>query len=154
MVHLFVLSSKEGIVKYFIKTDNEGKVQMLLKERHPLISDFIEIELTNEQYNEILKEICRYKVENKNNIPILKYVPKTPEEIAIEEVKEQKVLMNRLRKKRQKECFSIVNRGQLWYRQLSEVEIEELNVWYQNWLDVTETLNVPEKPSWLKEENG
>lgn len=153
MVHLFVLSSKEGIVKYFIKTDNEGKVQMLLKERHPLISDFIEIELTNEQYNEILKEICRYKVENKNNIPILKYVPKTPEEIAIEEVKEQKVLMNRLRKKRQKECFSIVNRGQLWYRQLSEVEIEELNVWYQNWLDVTETLNVPEKPSWLKEEN-
>lgn len=70
----------------------------------------------------------------------------TPEEVAanLESRKDS------LRKQREKECFSIINRGQLWYSQLDVVQLEELEVWYQEWLDVTETLTIPEKPNWLE----
>lgn len=54
-----------------------------------------------------------------------------------------------LRRQRETECFSIINRGQLWYNRLSAEQYEELIVWYQAWLDVTDTKVVPEKPSWL-----
>ena len=55
-----------------------------------------------------------------------------------------------LRSKREVECFTIVNRGQLWYNSLTDEQINELNTWYQAWLDVTETLKEPEKPEWIK----
>lgn len=54
-----------------------------------------------------------------------------------------------LRSKREKECYSIINRGGLWYDRLTTVQKEELDVWYQAWLDVTETKVIPEKPEWL-----
>lgn len=54
-----------------------------------------------------------------------------------------------LRAKREYECFSIINRGALWYTKLSEEQVQELEEWYNAWLDVTETLEVPEKPEWL-----
>ena len=47
---------------------------------------------------------------------------------------ERKALCDELRKRRETECFSYVNRGQPWY---------------DGWLKVTETLTVPERPSWL-----
>lgn len=55
------------------------------------------------------------------------------------------------------ECFAIINRGELWYNKLTEEQKQELDVWYQAWLDVTEETNkdengnyiIPEKPSWL-----
>ena len=56
-----------------------------------------------------------------------------------------------LRLRRQNECFSYVNRGQLWYTMLSVKQIAELTVWYKAWLNVTDTLVVPEKPSWLED---
>lgn len=56
---------------------------------------------------------------------------------------------NNLRAKRETECFSIINRGQLWYETLSEQQRLELKQWYIAWLDVTDTLQVPVKPSWL-----
>ena len=62
---------------------------------------------------------------------------------------EEEVLDN-LRALREEECFPIINRGQLWYNTLTTEQIEELNDWYQAWLDVTETKTVPEKPNWLK----
>lgn len=55
-----------------------------------------------------------------------------------------------LRKQRNTECFSVVNRGQLWYATLSVKQIAELTVWYTAWLKVTETMVVPEKPAWLE----
>ena len=55
-----------------------------------------------------------------------------------------------LRKQREQECFSIINRGQLWYSTLTTEQYRELQTWYQAWLDVTETLVVPEKPGWLE----
>ena len=56
---------------------------------------------------------------------------------------------DRIRSRREKECFPIINRGILWYDTLTNEQKEELKVWYQAWLDATETLVVPDKPSWL-----
>lgn len=55
-----------------------------------------------------------------------------------------------LRQRREEECFSVINRGSLWYDTLTDSQKEELKVWYKAWLDVTETKIVPEKPVWLK----
>lgn len=61
-----------------------------------------------------------------------------------EEVKE------RLRYRREAECFSIINRGEFWYKTLTEAQKTELNEWYKDWLNVTETFTMPNKPEWLK----
>lgn len=54
-----------------------------------------------------------------------------------------------LRGIREHECFPIVNRGQVWYDTLTTEQRQELSVWYNAWLNVTETLEIPQKPSWL-----
>lgn len=54
-----------------------------------------------------------------------------------------------LRERRQVECFSIVNRGRLWYDCLTDEQITELNVWYHEWLNVTETFVIPHRPDFL-----
>lgn len=54
-----------------------------------------------------------------------------------------------LRTRREMECFSVINRGQLWYEGISISQLLELREWYKAWLAVTETLVVPEKPTWL-----
>ena len=59
-------------------------------------------------------------------------------------------ILNQLRYQRDIECFPIINRGILWYDTLTDSQKEELKVWYQAWLKVTDTLVVPEKPVWLK----
>ena len=55
-----------------------------------------------------------------------------------------------LRIQRQRECFSIINRGQLWYNSLTEEQLNELDIWYKEWLNVTDTFIIPTKPSWLE----
>ena len=62
---------------------------------------------------------------------------------------EREALCDVLRKRRETECFSIINRGQLWYDTLSEGQRAELQMWYQGWLHITDTLTVPDRPSWL-----
>ena len=54
-----------------------------------------------------------------------------------------------IRKRRETECFPVINRGQLWYDTLSTAQLAELKTWYQSWLDGTNTLAIPEKPAWL-----
>lgn len=54
-----------------------------------------------------------------------------------------------LRLRRENECFSVINRGQLWYESVSISQLLELRSWYKAWLNVTETMVVPEKPEWL-----
>lgn len=56
----------------------------------------------------------------------------------------------RLRNEREAECFSVINRGWLWYDTLTEKQTKELRKWYNDWLDVTETKKKPDRPSWLK----
>ena len=53
------------------------------------------------------------------------------------------------RRRRETECFSVINRGQLWYEGVSLSQLLELRSWYKAWLNVTETMVVPERPSWL-----
>lgn len=55
-----------------------------------------------------------------------------------------------LRQRRQTECFTFVNRGQLWYATLSIKQLAELTAWYTAWLKVTETKAIPERPEWLE----
>lgn len=54
-----------------------------------------------------------------------------------------------LRAYRSDACFSVINRGKLWYDTLTEEQLEELRAWYEAWLDVTETKIIPEEPTWL-----
>lgn len=58
---------------------------------------------------------------------------------------------DKLRKQRKDECFSVINRGKLWYDTLSYEQLAELKNWYFDWLDVTKTLVVPAKPKWLND---
>ena len=57
-----------------------------------------------------------------------------------------------LRLKREDECFSVVNRGDIWYETYVNTpqREREFKSWYKAWLDVTETLIIPTKPSWIK----
>lgn len=55
-----------------------------------------------------------------------------------------------LRFAREFECFQLMNRSPLWFMTLSEEQQKELKQWYQDWLDVTETGIIPEKPEWLE----
>lgn len=59
--------------------------------------------------------------------------------------------IEKLRERRERECFSVVNRGVLWYDRLTKAQINELYEWYQNWLDVTITGVIPARPIWLDE---
>lgn len=56
-----------------------------------------------------------------------------------------------LRNQREKECFSVADRGEIWHQTYvnTEERKQEFQEWYQAWLDVTETMIVPEKPSWI-----
>ena len=46
-------------------------------------------------------------------------------------------------------CFNIINRGNSWYNTLTDIQIQELQIWYQEWLDAPDTLKEPIKPKWL-----
>ena len=55
-----------------------------------------------------------------------------------------------LREYREIVCFSVINRGLLWYDTLTEEQVEELRTWYNEWLNVTRTKIIPQPPSWLR----
>lgn len=54
-----------------------------------------------------------------------------------------------LRLLRDKECFSVINRGWIWYSCLTLTQWRELRTWYLAWLNVTTTLTIPDCPSWI-----
>lgn len=79
--------------------------------------------------------------------------------VEIPALTESEILLN-LRTKREIECFTYINRGVLWYNTLTTEQQQQLNTWYQEWLDVPqvyletkptdiETI-IPTKPNWLK----
>ena len=67
-------------------------------------------------------------------------------------------ILDDLRLRRRYECFDVVNRGQVWYDSLTQIQKEELKTWYKNWLDVTEKYSegisieyiITTRPSWIK----
>lgn len=56
-----------------------------------------------------------------------------------------------IRERRVKECFSVINRGKLWYDRLTYEQLADLKRWYQEWLDAPETLMTPVYPTWLND---
>lgn len=61
-----------------------------------------------------------------------------------------KLDLETLRNRREEECFNLLaSRCQLWWNRLTSAEKQELEEWYQNWLDVTLTLKIPETPKWI-----
>ena len=66
-------------------------------------------------------------------------------------------VLDLLRTRREEECFPIINRGSLWFEQLSEAQKAELKTWYKSWLDITDKYVdgmdylslIPTKPNWL-----
>ena len=65
--------------------------------------------------------------------------------------------LEQLRNLRQ-ECFSVVNRGSLWFNRLTDEQKQDIDNWYQEWLDITDkyvygidiATIIPKKPVWLK----
>lgn len=47
-------------------------------------------------------------------------------------------------------CFSITDRGTLWYKSLTYTQSAELEKWHTAWKDITKTHVVPARPVWLK----
>ena len=64
-------------------------------------------------------------------------------------LQEQERVKEDYRQRRETECFSVINRGQLWYEGITLPQLLELRSWYKAWLNVTDTLVVPKKPAWL-----
>ena len=56
---------------------------------------------------------------------------------------------NEIRARREKECFSYVNRGTLWYNKLTPEQDIEFQNWYDAWLEAPETFIIPKKLEWL-----
>jgi hypothetical protein len=44
--------------------------------------------------------------------------------------------MDYIRKKRVFECFRIVNRGQMWHNNLTQSQRDEVQAWYNAWLEL------------------
>lgn len=63
-------------------------------------------------------------------------------------VKENKKII--IRKRRETECFPIINRGECWYRTLTKKQKRELAIWYKRYLDAPKTGVIPATPSWIK----
>lgn len=92
--------------------------------------------ITDEEFNLYIGDSSSYKIENG------KFVRLKPE---------SELLGNLLRKRREKECFPIVNRGALWYEKLTAEQKAELSAWYEAWLDAPATGTAPERPTWIDE---
>lgn len=73
---------------------------------------------------------------------ILVYIPYTEEQL--EEIEKEK-----LRERRRIECFEIYNQNhpEGYY---TKEQIKERDKWYYEWLNVTDTKIIPQRPIWLK----
>lgn len=104
------------------------------------ISDSITIELSDEQFNShFIQNYKAYQYINNQLIFDENYQQKLIEEDNKE----------RIRTLRETECFTKIDRSPMWYASLTTEQIQELEQWYQEWLDAPETLEIPNKPEWL-----
>lgn len=108
----------------------------------PVTDDCTEMEITDEIYSKItqIPKNHAWKVDNGKCVCV---------DMRTQQEKEV-AMLERLRELRRRECFATVNRGQVWYDTLSEQQRSEIKTWYIEWLNVTETFEIPSKPNWLK----
>lgn len=145
-----------------MKIYNETKTELLLNpdlKKGYLVNDKIVTKTIPAQ--EEVKEQYHYEYKSypnggKDQIKVIDvaYKPSKAETYEYEDIQVYKKyteeeFKNNLRAKREVECFKFINRGQLWYDTLTEEQKAELKKWYIAWLDVTDTLVVPNKPNWI-----
>lgn len=122
------------------------KIYYLQNENQEIVEDGFE------KFNDKCKsmESTKYKIVNGYNgaLFFVDYTHTDEYKAKAEEFKAKSEL-NALRRRREEECFSVINRGTLWYDRLTDTQKAELAQWYDAWLDVTETKIVPENPIWL-----
>ena len=85
-----------------------------------------------------ITNIVRTKLENVDKTPFV------PSNKISEDAKK-----DMLRIRRKDECFTVINRGKLWYDTLSDDQLAELRNWYTEWLNVTETMVIPSTPEFI-----
>lgn len=73
----------------------------------------------------------------------LSFCPEKDDALQLEEQKAE------IRARREKECFSVINRGSLWYERLTDAQRQELSSWYAAWLRAPDTLVIPDTPSFI-----
>jgi len=107
-------------------------------------------EIDNDKRNDLFNELNSHSTEDNlygewkivpdtDGKPIVRYVERDIEEL--------KKILRRLRNNR---VFPIINRSNFWYNSLTQQQKDDLQLWYKKWLDVTETLVIPERPTWLE----
>lgn len=79
-------------------------------------------------------------LDNNNN---LVYSLEKQENITKQRQKEE------IRRQRQIQCFSVMDRSKFWYDNLTSEQQQQLREWYNAWLDAPETGIIPEKLNWL-----
>lgn len=123
------------------------------------------------ELNQIFKidnysEAVKYADENNYRIVELKPDINGDRQFQIQKVPELTFdeKLDLLRDMREVDCFPIINRGVLWYNTLTEEQRLELDKWYKEWLNITDTYKnayeqnmevdietvIPNKPTWLK----
>lgn len=108
---------------------------------------------TREEVFEVNEEVVIDKWErlkNEKNETIGKvfyYIALTEEQKAADFEAKVRAKTEKIRK----ECFEVINRGKLWYDNLTSTQLAELKAWYQDVLDLPEKPldYTPTKPSWL-----
>ena len=136
---------------YFCKLDEEKRLISIAEQVIESEQNFTPLELTSEEFLQAVSGLGRNKVAEINGVNKLVVCPPSEAELAAEEEFERVARIATLRARREKECFAIINRGQMWYETLDEMQKQDLRDWYRQWLDVTVTQVVPNKPYWLKD---
>lgn len=110
--------------------------------------------MENKQIKEFIEQLKRKQAEVESASKELNsdalYSIKTQDTVHLNNMEDKQQKFVELREERERVCFSIVNRGQVWYDDLTNKQRSELKDWYRAWLDVTKTLKSPPMPEWLK----
>ncbi len=135
------------------ETDEEGNVVVPAREEATTVNEWVEeylpgvIEITEEDLAAIDGRTHCFSDDLKSVRP-LNYA-EANEEAEKKRAREKEFETARLRGRRDAECYSVINRGEMWHQRLTYRQKQELSAWYQAWLDVTDTGVVPVKPEWV-----
>jgi len=120
----------EQTVNKKVKINTDGYLESL-----DITDAAIEIEVDLDTYYKLLSVKNGYNWQYKNNV--WTEVPLLTEK--------------NLRALRKTNCFRLIdNKSQLWWNRLTKDQLNELEIWYDAWLKVTDTKIIPDKPEWLK----
>ncbi len=135
----------EGIAEKVIKTAEEVKDELIAEGKEVLKYEDGTYRETVARYDNGGKDV-------KTVMPVIE--PAVPAKDEYEDIKvyhpyTDEEYIAYLRRERERICFPVINRGAAWYSRLTPEQTEELQAWYQAWLDVTETKVKPQTPEWI-----